>query len=88
MAFTTREGFRRRCRRAISAAPREVLAAVAAFLLASFVSTQWMTLLTWWHQVPFGANDPVLGYDAGFYVFTLPALELLRGFLLGLIVWR
>ncbi len=45
-----------------------------------------MTLLNWWHQVPFGANDPVLGYDAGFYVFTLPALELLRGFLLGLIV--
>ncbi len=87
MTFTTREGF------TVALPTRDqvrplvmVLAAVAAFLLASFVSTQWMTLLNWWHQVPFGANDPVLGYDAGFYVFTLPALELLRGFLLGLIV--
>ena len=87
MTFTTREGF------TVSLPTRDqvrplvmVLAAVAAFLLASFVSTQWMTLLNWWHQVPFGTNDPVLGYDAGFYVFTLPALELLRGFLLGLVV--
>ena len=87
MTFTTREGF------TVALPTRDqvrplvmVLAAVAAFLLASFVSTQWMTLLNWWHQVPFGANDPVLGYDAGFYVFTLPALELLRGFLLGMVV--
>ena len=87
MTFTTREGF------TVALPTRDqvrplvmVLVAVAAFLLASFVSTQWMTLLNWWHQVPFGANDPVLGYDAGFYVFTLPVLELLRGFLLGLIV--
>lgn len=87
MTFTTREGF------TVALPTRDqvrpvvmMLAAVAAFLLASFVSTQWMTLLTWWYQVPFGASDPVLGYDAGFYVFTLPALELLRGFLLGLVV--
>ena len=87
MTFTTREGF------TVALPTRDqvrplvmVLAAVASFLLASFVSTQWMTLLNWWHQVPFGASDPVLGYDAGFYVFTLPALELLRGFLLGLVV--
>src|SRR5688500_17032497 len=87
LTFTTREGF------TVALPTRDqvrplvmVLAAVASFLMASFVSTQWMTLLNWWHQVPFGASDPVLGYDAGFYVFTLPALELLRGFLLGLVV--
>ncbi len=86
VTFTTREGF------TVALPTRDqvrplvmVLVAVASFLLASFVSTQWMTLLNWWHQVPFGASDPVLGYDAGFYVFTLPALELVRGFLLGLI---
>ena len=45
-----------------------------------------MTLLTWWHQVPFGKSDPVLGYDAAFYVFTLPALELARGLALGLVL--
>ncbi len=87
VTFTTREGF------AVALPTRDqvrplvrVLVAVASFLLASFVSTQWMTLLNWWYQVPFGASDPVLGHDAGFYVFTLPALELLRGFLLGLIL--
>ncbi len=87
MTFTTREGF------TVALPTRDqvrplvmVLVAVASFLLASFVSTQWMTLLSWWHQVPFGSSDPVLGYDAAFYVFTLPALELLRGFLLGLVV--
>ena len=87
MTFTTREGF------TVALPTRDqvrplvmVLVAVASFLVASFVSTQWMTLLNWWHQVPFGASDPVLRYDAGFYVFTLPALELLRGFLLGLVV--
>jgi uncharacterized membrane protein (UPF0182 family) len=87
MTFTTREGL------TVALPTRDqvrplvmLLAAVAAFLLASFVSMQWMTLLNWWHQVPFGSQDPVLGYDAGFYVFTLPALELLRGFLFALIV--
>jgi hypothetical protein len=87
MTFTTREGF------AVALPTRDqvrplvmVLVAVASFLLASFVSTQWMTLLSWWYQVPFGSSDPLLGYDAAFYVFTLPALELLRGFLLGLVV--
>ncbi len=87
VTFTTREGF------TVALPTRDqvrplvmVLAAVASFLLASFVSTQWMTLLSWWHQVPFGAADPVLGRDAAFYVFTLPFLELLRGFLLGLVV--
>ena len=54
-----------------------------SFLIASFASSQWMTLLAWWHQVPFGKADPVLGHDAALYVFTLPALELLRGVLLG-----
>ena len=63
-----------------------ILAALAAFLVASFVSSQWMTLLSWWHQVPFGKNDPILGYDAAMYIFTLPALELVRGLLLALVL--
>jgi uncharacterized protein len=87
VSFTTREGF------TVALPTRDqvrplvmVLAAVAAFLVASFVSAQWMTILSWWQQVPFGVSDPVLGRDAGFYVFTLPALEITRGLLLALIV--
>lgn len=85
--FTTRDGF------TVALPTREqvrplvmLLAAIASFLLASFTSSQWMTLLAWWQQVPFGKSDPVLGHDAAMYVFTLPALELLRGFLLGLVI--
>ena len=77
LTFTTREGF------TVALPTRDqvrplvlVLAAVVSFLVASFASAQWMTILRWWHQVPFNASDPVLGHDAAFYVFTLPALEL------------
>lgn len=41
------------------------------------VSRNWMTLLLWRHQQPFGEADPVFGYDLGFYVFVLPALSAL-----------
>lgn len=87
VTFTTREGF------AVSLPTREqvrplvmILAAVASFLIASLASSQWMTLLTWWNQVPFGKADPVLGHDAAMYVFTLPALELVRGVSFGLVL--
>ena len=86
-SFTTREGF------TVSLPSRDqvrplvmLLAAIGSFLIASFVSSQWMTLLLWWHQVPFGKADPVLGHDAAMYVFTLPALELIRGLCLALLV--
>ena len=87
MSFTTRDGF------TVSLPTREqvrplvlLLAAIASFLIASFASSQWMTLLTWWNQVPFGKADPVLGHDAAMYVFTLPALALLRGMSMGLVL--
>ena len=87
ITFTTREGF------SVALPTRDqvrpmvlLLAAIASFLIASITSSQWMTLLTWFNQVPFGKVDPVLGYDASTYVFTLPALQLVRGVLLGLVV--
>ena len=87
LTFTTRDGF------TVALPTRDqlrpmvmLLAAVGSFLMASFASSQWMTLLSWWHQVPFGKPDPLLGHDAALYVFTLPALELLRGLLLGLVM--
>jgi len=87
MSFTTRDGF------TVSLPTRDqvrplvmILAAIASFLVASLASSQWMTLLAWWNQVPFGKADPVLGHDAAFYVFTLPALELARGIDLALVL--
>jgi len=87
LTFTTREGFTMALPTRDQVRPVVlVLAAIGSFLLASFVSSQWMPLLAWWNQVPFGKADPVLGHDAAMYVFTLPALELLRAFLFGLVV--
>ena len=70
LTFTTREGF------SVALPTRDqvrplvlLLSAIGAFLIASFVSSQWMTLLLWWNQVPFGKADPVLGHDAAMYVF-------------------
>lgn len=45
------------------------------------VSRQWMTLLLWRNQQPFGQTDPVFGHDIGFYVFVLPAIATLLGIL-------
>ena len=87
LTFTTREGF------TVALPTREQvrpfvmgLAAVVSFLVASLASVQWMVILRWWYQVPFNVTDPVLGHDAAFYVFSLPALEALRGLLLALVV--
>jgi uncharacterized membrane protein (UPF0182 family) len=86
-SFTTREGFtivlptRDQIRPLANAA-----AVVAAALLGLFASSQWLTALTWWHQQPFAGSDPLLGRNAGFYVFTLPLLELVRGLGLALVV--
>jgi uncharacterized membrane protein (UPF0182 family) len=86
-SFTTREGFTVALPTRAQVRPLVLLlAAIGSFLLASFVASQWMTLLLWWQQVPFGKVDPVLGHDAAMYVFTLPALELLRGVFMALLL--
>jgi uncharacterized membrane protein (UPF0182 family) len=86
-SFTTREGFtivlptRDQIRPLATGA-----GAVAALLLGLFASSQWLTVLAWWHQQPFGVSDPLLGRDAAFYVFTMPLLDLMRGLAFALIV--
>ncbi len=85
--FTTSEGFTVALPTRDQVRPFVMgLAAVVSFLVASLASAQWMTLLRWWYQVPFNVSDPVLGRDAAFYVFSLPALEALRGLLIALVV--
>ncbi len=87
VTFTTREGFSVALPTRDQLRPLVALAVViAAFLLASYASSQWMTVLTWWHQAPFGKSDPVLGHDASLYIFTLPAIELARGVVMGMVL--
>ncbi|TVR00819.1 MAG: UPF0182 family protein [Desulfovibrionales bacterium] len=60
--------------------------ALAAFLLASGPAAEWKTVLRYLHQVPFGEIDPIFNNDYAFYIFTLPALEFFRSWLVGLTV--
>lgn len=63
-----------------------VLAALYALLTASGLAGEWQELLLYFNQAPFAVNDPVFGLDVSFFVFTLPAWEMLRGWLLVMLV--
>jgi len=63
------------------------IAAVAAILLGIFASNHWLTWLQYRHAVPFGQPDPLFGRDVGFYIFTLPFLEITRYLAMATIVF-
>ena len=60
------------------------LSMLACLLLALFAgnwgSLQWEELLFFANGVNVGTVDPVIGKDIGFYLFNLPFLEALKGF--------
>ena len=60
------------------------LSGVLALFIAGIVSGQWLVVLQFFNATAFGTTDPILGRDAGFYVFTLPFLDFLRYTGLGL----
>jgi hypothetical protein len=67
--------------------PLLTVAALGAGVLAGLVAaSQWETWLFYRHATPFGQVDPVLGYDVGFYVFSLPFFEFVHRFALALLV--
>ncbi|NLC76452.1 MAG: UPF0182 family protein [Clostridia bacterium] len=47
----------------------------------------WAIWLQFLYQTPFGIADPVFGLDTGFFVFSLPVLEVLRNIFLSLLLW-
>ncbi len=54
-----------------------------ALIIAFGLAAQWQTALQLVYRTPFGIRDPVFGRDVGYYVFTLPAIELALGLALG-----
>ncbi|MFB3854079.1 MAG: UPF0182 family protein [Vicinamibacterales bacterium] len=56
--------------------------ALVALFAALAANGQWERWLFYVNQTPFGEADPILGRDVGFYVFELPFLRLVQGFLL------
>jgi uncharacterized membrane protein (UPF0182 family) len=49
---------------------------VIAILVGLGVAAQWRTVLQFMYRTPFGVADPIFNRDVGFYVFTLPIIEL------------
>jgi uncharacterized membrane protein (UPF0182 family) len=62
-----------------------VVPAGLALFAGSTAGQQWDTYQLWWHSQPFGTKDPQFGLDTGFFVFTLPWLEFLVGFLTAVV---
>ncbi|HLI27577.1 MAG TPA: UPF0182 family protein [Chloroflexota bacterium] len=55
--------------------------ALCALLLGLNAASAWLVVLRWLHGRPFGVSDPLFGQDVAFYVFTLPLLRLVHGWL-------
>jgi len=55
--------------------------AVLGLFAGSAGAAQWQTFLLWFNQVPFGSKDAQFKLDIGFFVFTLPWLRFMVGFL-------
>jgi uncharacterized membrane protein (UPF0182 family) len=65
-----------------------VFAAVIAFFVGLGVSAQWRTFLLWQSStgITFGTPEPLFGRDPAFYVFNLPWLKFLQGWLFSALV--
>jgi|RhiMethySRZTD1v2_1073278.scaffolds.fasta_scaffold01050_19 uncharacterized protein len=62
------------------------VATLLAFLVALYAAGRWEEWLLWRNQVPFGTSDPILGRDVGFFVFSLPFLQFVRGLAQSLVI--
>jgi hypothetical protein len=69
-----------------------IIAVIAALLIAIVtglaMEAQWPTLALWWYapHAATGITDPIFGRPLGFFLFTLPAWQLIAGWLLTLAV--
>jgi uncharacterized protein len=58
---------------------------VLALFAGSAASQQWKTVQLWLNRVPFGQKDAQFNMDIGFFVFTLPWLQFLVGFITAVV---
>ena len=63
------------------------LIVLIAWGAATNSATEWQTLLKFLNPSEFGDRDPIFDLDIGFYIFQLPFYELLRSWLLFLLLW-
>ncbi len=61
-----------------------VVSLVIALEASASLSEQWTTLVLWWYAPHTAMLDPIFGRPLGFYLFQLPAWQLVTGWLLML----
>ncbi len=61
---------------------------LAALVTGAAMDAEWPTLALWWYSPSQagGAGDPIFGRPLGFYLFTLPAWQVLVGWLMTLAI--
>jgi len=66
-----------------------LLALVIAFLVGVGATTHWQTYLLWRNgaDLMFGNPEPLFDRDPAFYVFSLPWLQYMQGWLFSSLVW-
>ncbi|NLG68789.1 MAG: COG1615 family transporter, partial [Firmicutes bacterium] len=57
-----------------------------AAALGVSAASRWMDVALFFHRRPFGIEDPVFGRDVAFYVFALPAVQLVTSTLLAAVL--
>ena len=62
------------------------IAMILSGLIGLYASSRWETWVMWQKAMPFGQQDPLLGYDVGFYLFTIPFLQFVRGIAQTLVI--
>jgi uncharacterized membrane protein (UPF0182 family) len=60
--------------------------AVLSLIFGLVAQGGWMTVLQFFNGQPFGIQDPIFNKELSFYVFTLPYLELIRGWLMAMFI--
>jgi uncharacterized protein len=63
-----------------------ILIVIIAVIQGFSISSNWMIILQYFNQVPFGLEDPILGKDVSFYIFSLPFQFLLWKYLLLMVL--
>ena len=59
---------------------------VLSVIFGLVAQSHWETILRFFNGQPFGIADPVFHREVGFYVFSLPFLHSLQGWLLGALI--
>jgi uncharacterized membrane protein (UPF0182 family) len=59
--------------------------ALVSLILAASLRASWAQLALYLHYSPTGIHEPVFGQDVSFYLLTLPFLQSIAGWLLGLL---